>query len=348
MKRVKNYLGTFPLIQNRPLQFFSMIFFGLMLIMGIYIINNSNNNNQANIASTTEFSVSLPEFTQPTDAPTTTKVKSIPVKNGTYYQYTGATIYHSFYRAGKKAGLNYHQIHQLAQMFGETVRPGDHFSVLYQTTYKNDKKISKGNIVAAEFTDNHGQTRHVFRYTDPHGHAGYYTLNGQNIKPAFLKYPVKFTRISSRFSLHRYHPILHRYRAHLGVDLAAPMGTPIHAASDGVIILAGRDHGYGNAVFIKHSYKLSTRYGHMHRIAKGIHIGTHVHKGQVIGYVGKSGLATGPHLHYEVRVFGIARNPLTVKLPHAKAITKKQLPAFKRHARHLMAQLQAEQQHSWA
>ncbi len=149
------------------------------------------------------------------------------------------------------------------------------------------------------------------------------------MRKAFLRTPVEFARISSRFNLRRKHPILNKIRAHRGVDYAASTGTPIKATGDGTVVHAARKGGYGRTVILKHGGKYSTVYAHLHRYAKGVRTGSRVKQGQIIGYVGKSGLATGPHLHYEFRVNGVHRNPLTVKLPKVESISKKALPEFK-------------------
>jgi len=158
------------------------------------------------------------------------------------------------------------------------------------------------------------------RYTDPDGGSHYYTPEGKSLHKAFLRAPVQFTRVSSRFNSARYHPILNLIRAHKGVDYAAPIGTPVRAAGDGRIRFAGRKGGYGNVVEIEHSSSVVTVYGHLSRFARGTRVGAHVTQGVVIAYVGMTGLATGPHLHYEYRVNGVFKNPQTVSLPGADPI----------------------------
>ena len=179
------------------------------------------------------------------------------------------------------------------------------------------------------------------RYTDPKGHSSYYSPDGRSMRKAFLRSPVDFRRISSRFTRSRCHPILGVCRPHRGVDYAAAVGTPIKAAGDGKIIFRGWKGGYGRAIIIRHGTKYSTLYGHMSRFKRGLHTGSRVKQGQIIGYVGQSGLATGPHLHYEFRVNGVHRNPLTVKLPQAAPIPAAYKQDFLATSRPRLAQLDA-------
>jgi murein DD-endopeptidase MepM/ murein hydrolase activator NlpD len=257
--------------------------------------------------------------------------------------HASAIITSSLFEAGQSAGLSNQMIMELAHIFGWdidfalNIRRGDSFSVVYEEDYLNGKKLNNGPILAAEFV-NQGHVYKAIRYTDPTGNSDYYDPRGKSMRKAFLRTPVAFTRISSRFGL-RYHPILHRKRMHTGVDYAAPRGTPIKATSDGKIVFIGRKGGYGNAILIKHNGIYSTLYGHMERFHRGMHRGKRVKQGQIIGYVGSTGLATGPHLHYEFRVHGVFRNPLTVKLPDAKPIKAAYRQDFEKHAQVLLSQL---------
>ena len=167
---------------------------------------------------------------------------------------------------------------------------------------------------------NKGNTYKAVYYTDPTGTSDYFSPDGKSMRKAFLRSPVKFSRISSGFSNRRWHPVLSKWRSHKGVDYAAPRGTPIYAAGDGKVIFAGKKGGYGRLIVLRHGGRYTTAYGHLHRYARGIRSGKQVKQGQTIGYVGSSGLATGPHLHYEFRVDGVHRNPLTVRLPEAKPV----------------------------
>ncbi len=206
--------------------------------------------------------------------------------------------------------------------FSLDIRKGDHFKIIYNELYQDGVKIKTGVILAAEFT-NRGKTYQAVLYTDPKNDSNYYSPDGKSMRKAFLRNPVKFSRISSRFTTKRWHPVLSKWRSHKGVDYAASRGTPIYAAGDGKIIHAGRKGGYGNTVIIKHGGKYTTLYAHMNSFNKNVRKGRRIKQGQTIGYVGSTGLVTGPHLHYEFRVSGVHRNPLTVKLPAAQPINKK-------------------------
>jgi len=240
----------------------------------------------------------------------------------------------SLFLSAKRAGLSDNLIMQLVGIYGWDIdfaldiRQGDSFTVIYEEQYKDGIKVSDGPIIAAQFVNRNIPYRAV-RYTHEGGHVDYYADNGDSMRKAFLRTPVEFSRISSRFNLKRKHPILNKIRAHRGVDYAASTGTPIKATGDGTVVHASRKGGYGRTIILKHGGKYSTVYAHLHRYAKGVRSGSRVKQGQIIGYVGKSGLATGPHLHYEFRVNGVHRNPLTVKLPKVESISKKALAEFK-------------------
>jgi murein DD-endopeptidase MepM/ murein hydrolase activator NlpD len=256
----------------------------------------------------------------------------------------GGSIQNSLFLDGHRAGLSDRLIMQLAEIFGWDIdfaldlRPGDHFTVVYDTLYEHGVRVREGDIVAAEFV-NQGRSFRAVRYTDPNGHSDYYTPDGHSLRKAFLRTPVQFSRISSRFNLHRKHPILNRVRAHKGVDYAAPVGTPVRAAGDGKVVYKGWKGGYGRFIVLQHGQRYSTAYGHLSRFAAKLRSGARVHQGQVIGYVGQSGLATGPHLHYEFRINGRHRNPLKVKLPAAKPLQARYVAAFEAKALPLLAQI---------
>ncbi|ABA57422.1 Peptidase M23B [Nitrosococcus oceani ATCC 19707] len=247
---------------------------------------------------------------------------------------------------GLQAGLTNKQVIELTQIFGWDIdfaldlRPGDSFKVLFEEHYFQNKKLQNGPILAAEFT-NHGKTFQAIRYADASGHTGYYTPAGLSMRKAFLRTPVNYARISSHFNLRRKHPVLNRIRAHKGVDYAAPIGTPVKAAGDGKVQFVGRKGGYGKAIVLQHGAKYSTLYGHLSRFKSGLKAGSKVKQGATIGYVGQTGLATGPHLHYEFLVNGVHRNPLTVKLPQAAPIPRQLRQDFQKHAAKLEAQLDA-------
>jgi murein DD-endopeptidase MepM/ murein hydrolase activator NlpD len=250
----------------------------------------------------------------------------------------------SLFIAGQRAGLSDNLIMQLVSIFGWDIdfaldiRKGDTFSVIYEEKFKDKVKVGEGPILAAEFI-NQDQSYRSVRYTAPDGETNYFNQDGVSMRKAFLRTPLNFSRISSRFNLSRKHPVLNRIRAHKGVDYAAPTGTPIKAAGDGTVVLAGTNGGYGKTVILKHGGNRSTLYAHMSSFSKKMRRGKKVKQGQIIGYVGKSGLATGPHLHYEFRVHGVHRNPLTVKLPKASGVPEKYLANFKQQTAALLAHL---------
>ncbi|TAM60255.1 MAG: peptidase M23 [Rhodanobacter sp.] len=252
----------------------------------------------------------------------------------------------SLFGAGAKAGLNEGMIVKLADVFKydidflKDVRSGDSFTVIYDDVYRDGVYDHPGDIIAAEFLNRgHRYTAYRFKQTD--GSYNYYSEDGRPLRKSLLRTPVAFTRISSRFSLARKHPILGYTRAHKGVDYAAPTGTPIHAAGDGVIAYRGWERGFGNFVLIKHNAEYSTAYAHMSRFEPGERVGTHVRQGEVIGFVGMTGLATGPHLHYEVRVYGKQENPLTVTMPKPQPLPPKLLAQFKQQMQPMLARLKA-------
>jgi len=249
----------------------------------------------------------------------------------------------SLFLAGMDAGLSDNLIMELAGIFGWDVdfaldiREGDHFTLLYEEKYLDGEKLRDGDILAAEFA-NRGKTYRALRYTDASGRSDYYTPDGKSMRKAFIRTPVDFTRISSRFGK-RYHPTLKKRKNHHGVDYAAPRGTPIKAAGDGKIVHIGRKGGYGKTIIIQHGGKYSTLYAHMSNYNRKLRRGARVKQGQTIGYVGSTGRSTGPHLHYEFRVNGVHRNPLTVKLPTAAPIQAKYRADFLAKTRVLVSQL---------
>ena len=210
----------------------------------------------------------------------------------------------------------YHDLHR-----------GDRFAVLYETRYVNGEPAGTGRVLAAEF-ENGGKTHRVFLWRSPDGTEGYYNEDGRNSRNAFLRSPMEFSRVTSGFTLARLDPVLGFTRAHKGIDFAAPIGTPVRATADAVVTFAGQQNGYGNVIILKHDGRYSTVYAHLSRFAVDTKEGERVHQGQTIGFVGQTGWATGPHLHYELRIDGEPRNPLTVALPMATPITDEQRPAF--------------------
>lgn len=240
----------------------------------------------------------------------------------------------SLYADARKAGLSNRQIMQLADLFAYDIdfaldlRDGDRFSVVYDNIYKNGEKLRDGEILAAEFINN-GKRYRSMRYVYPDGSAAYYTPEGQSFRKAFVRSPVDFARISSGFNSHRMHPILNIIRAHKGVDYAASVGTPVKATGDGSVAYVGAKSGYGNVVVLRHGSHYETVYAHLSRFRKGMRSGVSVRQGQVIGYVGMTGLATAPHLHYEFHVNGVYKNPMTVSLPRANPLSRKQVAQWR-------------------
>ena len=253
-------------------------------------------------------------------------------------------IENSLFEAGIEAGLSDKVIMELAYIFGWDIdfaldlRKNDSFTVIYSEDYLDGKKVADGEILAAEFT-NRGKTFRAVRYTDKEGVTRYYSPNGDSMRKTFSRSPVSFTRISSKFNPKRKHPILGTKRPHQGVDYAAARGTPIMATGDGKVQFLGTKGGYGRTIILSHGGKYSTLYAHMSGYRKGLRAGKRVQQGDIIGYVGKSGLATGPHLHYEFRINGVYRNPLTVALPKAQPLEKKYLADFKQKSQPLLVQL---------
>lgn len=254
-------------------------------------------------------------------------------------------IDNSLFVDGLRAKIPEQILIDLANIFGWDIdfaldiRQGDHFSLVYDELYLDGEHIANGKILTAKFF-NRGRELTAVRYTNKEGHSDYYTPEGRSMRKEFLRNPIDFTRISSRFSSARKHPVLQStIRAHKGTDYAAPTGTPIKASGDGKIIFAGRKGGYGNTIVLQHGQSYTTLYGHLSRFHKNTKTGRFVKQGQVIGYVGMTGLASGPHLHYEFQVNGVHRDPLTVKLPQAQSIAPNQLPDFKEKTGGLIAWL---------
>lgn len=216
--------------------------------------------------------------------------------------------------------------------FGSDLRRGDRFSVVYETFWQDGELVRSGRVLAAQFNNDGSNYQSVwFEEPGTKGGGGYYGFDGKSLKKAFLKSPLEFTRISSGFSM-RLHPILGKWKQHKGVDFAAATGTPIRASGDGVIEFAGTQNGYGNMVVIKHWSNYSTAYGHMSRFAANMRKGTKVSQGEVIGYVGSTGWATGPHLHYEFRISNEPRDPMTVDIPNAQPLSAAKLAQFRQNA----------------
>ncbi len=242
----------------------------------------------------------------------------------------------SFYLSGIRAGLNSKTIMDLADIFTweidfiRQLRIGDRFEVIYEQKFINGNYIGNGDILAARITTGKDRLHTAFLLRDKENQKiGYFDINKKNLRKAFLRNPVDFTRISSGFNPRRFHPVLKKYRAHRGIDYAAPTGTPIRAAGDGKISRRYYDRGWGNVIFIQHANNIVTVYGHMSKFGK-YRKGQRVQQGAIIGYVGSTGLSTGPHLHYEFRINGVHVDPLTVEFASAEPVPKKHLTEFKR------------------
>ena len=248
-------------------------------------------------------------------------------------RFASATINSSLLYDGAQAGIPTQILYQMITLYGWDIdfaldlRKGDTFSLIYEEVQLEGEKIGYGNILIARF-NNRGRELTALRYEDPSGNDGYYTPEGSSMRKAFLRNPIDFARISSRFNLNRRHPVLNTIRAHRGTDYAAPTGTPIKTTGDGKVVFAGRQNGFGNVVIIQHGSRYRTKYAHMSKFGKGIRSGKYVKQGQVIGYVGMTGLATGPHLHFEFLVDGVHRDSLRVDLPKAESVSSKDRADF--------------------
>jgi murein DD-endopeptidase MepM/ murein hydrolase activator NlpD len=249
-----------------------------------------------------------------------------------------AVIASSLFGAADAAGIPDSVAVQMADVFASDIdfhrelREGDRFSVVYEMLWVDGRPLRAGRVLAAEFAS-HGRRLRAISYGD-----GYYSPEGRNLRKALLRSPLEFSRVSSSFGM-RMHPFLQSWRAHKGVDYAAPIGTRVRAVGDGIVEFAGRQNGYGNMVVIRHDSRHSTAYGHLKAFGRGIHAGARVAQGDTVGLVGQTGWATGPHLHYEFRVDGVARNPLSVPLPAGIPVAQHDMDAFRARAQTLTAQL---------
>jgi murein DD-endopeptidase MepM/ murein hydrolase activator NlpD len=249
-----------------------------------------------------------------------------------------AVIRSSLFAAADAAGIPDAVAIQLADIFGSDIdflrdlRQGDRFSVLYEMHSVDGRPLRSGRVLAAEFT-NQGRKYRALRYAD-----NYYAADGKNMRKALLRSPLELSRVSSGFGM-RMHPVHKAWRTHQGVDYAAPAGTRVRAVGDGVVEFAGRQGGYGNLVVVRHDSRISTFYAHLKALARGVRTGARVAQGETVGLVGQTGWATGPHLHYEFRVAGAARNPLSVTLPAGTPVERHDMDAFRARAQALGTQL---------
>ena len=249
----------------------------------------------------------------------------------------------SLFAATDAAGIPDGIAVQLADIFGGDVdfhrdlRRGDRFGVVFETFYHGGKTIRFGRVLAADFYSQRKTYRAVW-FQDPWERGGYYTPDGENLRKVFLRSPLEFSRITSGFGLRR-HPIFQQWRAHQGVDYGAPIGTRVKSTGDGVVSFAGRRNGYGNLIVLRHHGGYSTYYAHLRNFAPGLRAGRRVVQGEIIGYVGQTGWASGPHLHYEFHLHNQNRNPLTMAFPTAQPILPIELAAFRRTAGPVIARL---------
>jgi murein DD-endopeptidase MepM/ murein hydrolase activator NlpD len=246
--------------------------------------------------------------------------------------FKSATIRSSLFAATDYAGIPDAIAMQIARIFSTDIdfhvdlRKGDRFSVVYEMHYEDGELVRPGRVLSAEFV-NDGRSFDAFLFADEEGSESYYSHNGENRAKSFLRSPLEFSRVSSGFGS-RFHPVFKNWRAHTGVDFAAPKGTRIWAAADGQVQSAGVKGGYGNYIEIRHSGGIVTLYAHLSGLAPGIKRGARIRQGQVIGFVGATGWATGPHLHYEFKIAGIHHNPMRVALPKATPLLERLKPAF--------------------
>lgn len=260
--------------------------------------------------------------------------------------YKEATINDSLFLAAQRGGISAAITMEIAGIFGGVIdfmldtRVGDSFNVLYDERHLDGEFIGNGSIQVAQFI-NQGESYTAIRYVNLNGDVDYYNPRGESMRKAFIRNPVDFTRISSNFTLSRRHPILNTIRAHKGTDYAAPTGTPVVASGDGRVTWASRNGSFGNLVVIQHGERFETKYAHLSSYARGVRVGSRVKQGDIIGYVGATGGATGPHLHYEFLIDGVHRNPRTVhdQLPKAESVPAEEMDRFLQQSQILMARL---------
>ena len=249
-----------------------------------------------------------------------------------------AEIRSSLFGATDAAGLSDAIAMQIAEIFASDIdfhrdlRKGDRFSVVYEIWYHQGEPVKTGRVLAAEFI-NQGKAHRAVYFNYAENQGAYYTPDGRSLRKQFLRSPLEFSRITSGFTNARFHPVLQRWRAHKGIDYGAPTGTRVKATADGVVESVSRHNAYGNVIVLRHQSKYTTLYGHLSRFAKGLRKGKRVAQGEVIGYVGATGLVTGPHLHYEFRISGVHQNPLRVAMPEAPPITLAQKPKFEQYTK---------------
>ena len=254
------------------------------------------------------------------------------------------TIKNGLFFDGRKAGIANSIIKQIVKVFdwdidfSHDVRVGDEVTAVFEEIYHDGDKVGNQYLLAAEFV-NKGREFKAIRYTYKDGKSDYFTPQGREMKKAFIRTPISHARVSSHFNPGRFHPVLHKIKAHKGTDFAARTGTPIMATGNGIIKSIGRKGGFGNAIVIQHREGYTTLYAHMSRFNKKLRTGSKVYQGDIIGYVGSTGLATGPHLHYELKLAGKAIDPMKASLPNSMSLTTKELQNFRDSAINLVLQL---------
>jgi murein DD-endopeptidase MepM/ murein hydrolase activator NlpD len=257
---------------------------------------------------------------------------------------TEGTIRSSLFQAAADAGLSDNTALRIANIFQWDIdfvldiQPGDRFRVTYEKISQDGEPLGEGDILAVEFV-NQGKPYRAIRFQPNGEEPTYFTPDGKSLRKAFLRAPLEFTRVSSRFNLYRRHPVLNRIRAHRGVDYAAPIGTPVRAAGSGRVRFVGNKGGYGKVVELEHINQVRTVYGHLSRFARGLSTGDRISQGEIIGYVGMTGLATGPHLHYEYLSRGVHMDPQKVALPTDMPVPPPQMARFREVAAPLLASL---------
>lgn len=272
-------------------------------------------------------------------------VSDKPALLETHIQMKSGVIESSLFSAIDRAGIPDTVASQIVDIlasqidFHRDLRKGDRFTVVYDSLYGNGEPTRAGRVLAVEFVNQGVPYRGVYFPGGEGGEGGYYTPEGKNLRRSFLRSPLEFSRISSGFSSGRFHPVLKKWRAHKGIDYVAPTGTGVKAVADGVVTVAGWEGGYGNVIILEHEGSYATVYGHLSAFAKGLRKGQRVRQGHIIGRVGATGLASGPHLHFEFRVNGIQRDPLIEPMPEGKPIAPAHLAAFHESTKSSMARL---------
>ena len=267
-----------------------------------------------------------------------------PIELEKHVQMKSGVIDSSLFASTDSAGVPDNVTTQIVDIFSSDIdfhrdlRKGDRFTVVYESLHNDGELARAGRILAVEFVNQGTSYKAVYFQADD-GNSGYYAPDGKNLRKAFLRSPLEFSRVSSGFSSARFHPVLQTWRAHKGVDYAAPTGTIVKATANGIVAFAGWQSGYGNIVILQHQGQYTTAYGHLSAFSKGLRKGQRVSQSDVIGYVGATGMATGPHLHYEFRVSGVQRDPLRVAMPVAIPILAQNMTIFHENTRPLTARL---------